>query len=209
MPSTNSGSSTKQSGRGKRRGLILAALLLVPSLFFLFLLVFGENTYTLATLGPKSLDAKGDTLYHAVDLPGDSQMGARLYTLWQPELSYDEQREVMQACSRLQAGFKEESDFRILTLVSAERNDTLVAALTERFEPTERWVFLSSDQSPTQLWNAALSLADPDLIGNPNAALLVDRDNYVRGAYDLLKGKENDRLQTEIRVLLAIDGSRN
>lgn len=211
------------------KALILAILLLVPLLVFIFIGQFGEHHFTLRTYFPQvddtgevMLDAAGDTLFNKIpDFQLTAQQGqtvsqeqldghiyvADFFFATCPDICKDMSSQLV----RVQEAFQDEPQVKIASFTVNPEHDT-VEVLQEYGErygaDPDKWYFLTGDRE--QIYSLARKgfyLPVQQVEGqqefiHSEKFLLVDKNRQVRGIYDGTDPVDVDRLILEIKVLL-------
>jgi protein SCO1/2 len=211
------------------KALILAILLLVPLLVFIFIGQFGEHHFTLKTYFPQVddtgevlVDAAGDTLFNKIpDFQLTSQQGqtvsqeqldghiyvADFFFATCPDICKDMASQLV----RVQEAFQNEPTVKIASFTVNPEHDS-VEVLQEYGErygaDPNKWYFLTGDRE--QIYSLARKgfyLPVQQVEGqqefiHSEKFLLVDKNRQVRGIYDGTDPVDVDRLIIEIKVLL-------
>ena len=204
------------------RILIVLGVLFFPSLFWLLLTRRTNQFKHLPVIGPFDITAKGDTVYHTIpsfsfinqenkiitskDLE-DKIYVASFFFVRCPKICPKMNDEL----ERVQAAFKNEPDFKLLSHTVNPENDS-VSVLYEYAQKHHadynQWWFLTGNKD--SIYNIArdgyLVLAAKGKTANDffhsQDLILVDKDKHIRGIYDGMEHAEVDTLIDEIKVLM-------
>jgi len=208
------------------KALILATLLLVPLLFFAFVVIFGEQHFTLRTYLPEHNEAgevvrtaSGDTVFRRIpDFKFTSQTG-RVVTQQQLAANglyvasfFDSNcpaicRKVASQLVRVQETFENNPQVRIASF-TADSAEVLKDYAAQYSANPSQWLFLTgAGEQVNHLASKSFELpleqvAGPEAPVYSEKVMLVDKANRVRGIYDGTDSGEIDRLMMEINVLL-------
>jgi len=212
------------------KALILATLLLVPLLFFAFVVIFGEQHFTLSTYLPELNEtgevvrtAKGDTIFRQIpEFEFTSQTGQTVTQqaladngLYVANFFYTSCpttcREVASQLVRVQETFQNNPQVKIASFTVDPAHDSVEVlknyAAQYGANPSQ-WLFLTGGREKVyQLAGEEFSLpvrqvAGQEAIVQSEKIMLVDKAHHVRGIYDGTSSGEIDRLMMEINVLL-------
>lgn len=212
------------------KALILATLLLVPLLFFAFVVIFGEQHFTLRTYLPELnkagevvRTAKGDTIFRRIpDFKFTNQSGrvvtqqtladnglyvANFFDTSCPAVC----RQVASQLVRVQETFQNNPKVKIASFTVEPAQDSVEVlkdyAIQYGANPAQ-WSFLTGSREKIyQLSSEGFSLpvgqiAGPEAPVYSEKVVLVDKAHRVRGIYNGTDSGEIDRLIMEINVLL-------
>ncbi|MBF9253875.1 SCO family protein [Pontibacter sp. 172403-2] len=208
------------------KALILATLLLVPLLFFAFVVIFGEQHFTLRTYLPEYNQAgevvrtaKGDTVFSRV--PDFQLTNLKGEVVTQQELAGNGLyvasffntncssvcRQVASQLMRVQETFENKPQVRIASFTIEPDPDSLEVLqkyATQYGAKPAQWLFLTGSREKIyRLASEGFSLPmAPKAPVYSGKVMLVDRVHHVRGIYDGTDTGEIDRLIMEINVLL-------
>ncbi|QHL87093.1 SCO family protein [Nibribacter ruber] len=208
-----------------KKTLVLGTLLLVPVLVFLFLKMFGVNTFSLRTYFPakvistmKDGQMKADTIFYQVPaFQLTSQTGAsfshknlqdKIYVAHFFDASCQGIcKQVSTQLTRVQDAFYAYPEVMIISFSLQPEKDQVKDieqyAKSFRANPAH-WVFLTGSpafiQSFSPLDSTSAAGKGPD--ARLDQLYLIDKNRHIRGIYDGAKADEVDRLITEMNVLL-------
>jgi protein SCO1/2 len=209
---------------------ILAVLLVVPVLVFLFLKLFGRNHYELRRYVPVQVDStmvdggyRYDTVWHKVpdfnltahtgkpfsqaDLKGKIYVADFFFATCQticPKMA--------KQMNRVQDMFRNQDAVKLVsyTVNPAQDSVPVLAAYAKEQEALPgKWTFLTGDKKDIYhlarkgyYLPAGEGDGGPDDFIHSDMLVLVDRDKNIRGYYHGTDPKDVDRLILEIRILL-------
>lgn len=201
---------------------MVLGVLFFPSLFWL-LLQTGKNQFRhLPVIGPKDVEANGDTLYHTIppfrfinqdgksisdkDLDGKIYV-ASFFFVRCPEIC----PKMNDQLNRVQRTFKDKNEVMLLSHTVNPENDSvsvLKEYATKRGADGDRWWFLTGNKDSIYsiardgyLVVAAQGKTADDFFHSQDL-ILIDKEKHIRGIYDGLEQAEVDTLIDEIKVLL-------
>ena len=194
---------------------VLALMLALPVLFWLFLKFFGQNQFDIPLYYPYGLDSLANcnntTAPHQVSqLPLKSLQGASvnentlagqasiLYFL--PNDCTDTCLLVLEELAKLQKVFEAQLPVQILAIGSSD-DQAALQSLSQRYRAQPRkWQFLMGSMPTIKRCQFALPLKN---IPIAETLILVDSDRRVRGYYAGTEPDEIDRLTVEMKILLS------
>ena len=192
----------------KSKSIVLAVLLLLPVLIFLFLKYFGNNEFSIPIYYEEGV---GDTLagdcvrgkgapYTLFTKPA-SQIVHKIYHFEKSEGANLAFR--LEELERVQDALSENSSvllFSFLNSPTITRND--LSRFDDRiaYDPTF-WSIRSVDSTSYNIFkNCELVMNETD-----DRVVLVDKEERIRGYYDINDREETDRLILELKILLRKD----
>lgn len=202
--------------------VILISILLLPSLFYLFLHTGTNNFKKLPVYGPKSVDANGDTLYHTIpnfsfinqngevvtqdDYKGNVYV-ADFFFATCPTICPQMATHMLE----LQKHFYDRSDFKLLshTVNPAHDSVEVLRAYADKVHAIDSiWNFVTGDKE--DLYGIAFNgyfsnamvddLAPGGFLHTSNLAL-VDKQGRIRGVFDGTSTSETNDLMDAIEIL--------
>jgi protein SCO1/2 len=209
-----------------KKTLVLGTLLLVPVLVFLFLKMFGVNTFSLRTYFPAKVSnttangvVQSDTTYFQVpDFQLTSQTGAtfshknlqgKVYVAHFFDASCQGScKQVSTQLTRVHDAFYAYPEVMIVSFALTANKDQAEVlneyAKSFRANPAH-WVFLTGPQAQIDsiVYRGMPTPAAKSHQINHDELWLIDKERHVRGVYNGSKADEIDRLITEINVLLS------
>lgn len=206
---------------------ILASLLVLPVLFFLFLKTFGENHFSLPVFYPidSVLTASGkyNVRYHTVppfklvnekgDTLASEQLSGKIYVT---DFFFTSCPgicpKMTNQLKRVQESFSGDKDIKIVSISVDPIHDTpeeLTNYAKQNGANTMQWYFLTGNKDTIYtLAQQGFYLSAGEEKGNAEAfvhsdkLVLVDKEGRIRGYYNGTTQAEVDRLITEINVLI-------
>jgi protein SCO1 len=202
--------------------IIIAAILLLPSVFFLFI-SSGKNNYKeLEIFGPKIPRISGDTLYHTIPAftfqnfdgteVSDKTFENKIYVAdffftscpsICPKMSHQ--------MHRVQKEFEDKDDVKLISFtVDPDKDDieTLAAYAEEYNAIPGKWFFVTGskpalyDLARTGFFLTAIpGDGGPEDFIHSEMLVLVDKEKRIRGYYDGTDPYEVKKLIEEIKVL--------
>jgi protein SCO1/2 len=208
--------------KNQARIFILASIIILPCLFWL-LLTTGKNHYKhLEVFGPKDVDEKGDTIYHAVpsfsfinqdgktisDKDVDGKIYVASFFFATCPTICPKMNENLRGVTE---NFKKLPDIKFLSFTVNPENDSvpvLKEYAAKRNADSTQWWFLTGNKdsiyalaSKGYLVPAASGKTAADFFHSQNF-ILVDKEKHIRGFYDGMKDADVRKLNDEIKVLL-------
>lgn len=206
------------------RAITGALLLIVPVILLLLLNFCGTNNYkTLPILGPKTIDEKGDTLYHHLpyfqfvnhlnqsygsdSLKGKIHVANFIFTTCQG------------ICPRMSLHFKElqekisgYSDVVLVSITVDPKRDSVptLAEYAMKYQAQPNlWKFLFAPQDSIVFLATKGYFLPLDVSGkgrefgitHSEMAVLVDKDLRIRGFYDLTNAQNIKTIEEDVRML--------
>jgi protein SCO1/2 len=209
-----------------RKVAVLFLILLVPSVAYLILSTGKHKIKPLAVLGPKTLDAKGDTVYKTIPSfqfidqdgkpYGDVDLKNKIYVANFFFTSCPTICPKMQTLVKKlhdQDDFKTLEDLKILSFTVDPDNDTpqrLKEFEKEVHADGNRWKFLTGNRDSIYslaykgfMANAMEDSLAPGGFLHTDLVFLIDREKRIRGIYEGTNSLEMKRLIDETKVLIA------
>lgn len=205
-----------------RRVIAILAVLILPSLFYLWI-IRGKNNYnTLEILGPKILQSNGDTLYHTIpEFDFINQYGEHITSnnvagkIYVADFFFTTCQTICKDMSdqmfRLQEEYKNDPEVVLLSHSVDPENDTVEVLLNyaEKYKATRgKWHFLTGSRESiyTVCQKGYFMVAEeaktgPDAFIHSNQFTLVDKEGRIRGFYDGTDVYDVKKLIEDIRVL--------
>ena len=194
---------------------VLALMLALPVLFWLFLKFFGQNQFDIPLYYPNGLDSLANcnntTAPHQVSqLSLESLQGASVdesALTGQATIVYFLPNDCTNTCllvleelAKLQKVFEDQPNVRILA-IGDQANQAALQSLSQRFRAQpETWQFLTGSTPNIKWCQFALPLNNIPIV---ETLILVDSDRSIRGYYAGAEPDEIDRLTVEIKILLS------
>lgn len=211
--------------RKTKQGLILLAILVMPSLFYVVLSsgehdIGGMPYYGPREANPNSEIKKGvpDTIYYSVPSYPDSKTADGVGLDWSSiegqikVVSFahpdDEGFRVMEQMQTVFERFSDKEQVDLLTFFVGETlNDSTVTALREGYSPNNKnWRLLKSESAKTFALEVLLIESESNLeIDWYNTIVLVDQNSHIRGYYDGLQYVETKALMDGIKSLRFVE----
>lgn len=194
---------------------VLALMLALPVLLWLFLKLFGQNQFDIPLYYPHGLDSLANcnntTAPHQVSqLSLENLQGASvdenalsgkvniIYFL--PDNCADTCLLVLEELAKLQKVFEAQPSVQLLTIGSHHDQITL-QSLSQRYRAQpKKWQFLMSGMPTIKRCQFALPLKN---ISIAETLILIDSKRRIRGYYVGTEPDEVDRLTVEIKILLS------
>jgi protein SCO1/2 len=209
-----------------RKVAVLFLILLVPSVAYLILSTGKHKIKPLAVFGPKTLDAKGDTVYKTIPSfqfidqdgkpYGDVDLKNKIYVANFFFTSCPTICPKMQTLVKKlhdQDDFKTLEDLKILSFTVDPDNDTpqrLKEFEKEVHADGNRWKFLTGNRDSIYslaykgfMANAMEDSLAPGGFLHTDLVFLIDREKRIRGIYEGTNSLEMKRLIDETKVLIA------
>ena len=203
-------------------GLVVFLILFVPSIAYLILHSGKNNFRELAILGPRDVNASGDTLYHTVtpfrftdeggrgfsdrDLAGKILVASFFFATC-PDICPKMNEQVKRVAEK----FKDHSDVAFLSFTVNPEQDTVEALADYKRKlktGNNQWHFLTGQKDSIYSLAAqgylvyAAQGKEAGQFFHSQDLILVDKEMRIRGVYDGLDTKDVDTLIDEINVLL-------
>ena len=205
-----------------KKSLILLAILLLPSLLYLFLHTGINNFKALPILGPKSVNASGDTVYHKIPEFSFSNQNNKTIT----QKDYDGRIYVADfffancptICPKmathmleLQKHFYDRKDFRLLSYTVDPASDSVEALrlYANRVHAMDSvWNFLTGEKEDIYklaftgyFANAMKDEVAPGGFLHSSNLFLIDKQSRIRGVFDGTSTVELNDLMDAIEIL--------
>ncbi len=203
---------------------ILLAILVMPSLAYLFMTTGTNRFKKLPYFGPKEeLNAKGDTLYHSIpafsftdqngNVVSDKDLDGKIYVAGFFFASCQGTcPKITNQLFRVQDRFKAVRDLKILSFTVDPQRDSVAAldAYGKKFMVNpKKWFLLTGEKAKIYelamkgyFANAGAGIKGTEDFMHTENVLLIDKEKHIRGIYEATNPKEVDRLMDEITVLL-------
>jgi protein SCO1/2 len=211
--------------RKTKQGLILLAILVMPSLFYVILSSGEHDIGGMPYYGPREVDQsreikKGvsDTNYYALPSFPESKIANGKSFDWSSingqikVISFahpdDEGFRVMEQMQTVFERFSDKVQVDLLTFYLGETlNDSTVNALRQGYSPNNKnWRLLKSKDAKTFAFERLLIDSESNLeIDWFNTIVLVDQNNHIRGYYDGLQYVETKALMDGIKSLRFVE----
>ncbi len=190
----------------QKKSLLLGGIILIPAIVFIMLKLLGENRFdipvyyvegvadTLNTDCGRSKDAP----YKVFTRPA-SQVVHKIYH-FEPEVT-DELGDRLEELERVQEAFREEKDILMFSFLNSPKiTRSAVDVYNDRVNINPGfWSIRPVDSlSYTIFKNCELVMNDVD-----DRVVLVDKEEQIRGYYDISDREETDRLILELKILLS------
>ncbi|MBD99128.1 MAG: SCO family protein [Verrucomicrobia bacterium] len=205
-----------------KKSLILLAILLLPSLLYLFLHTGINNFKALPILGPKTANASGDTVYHKIPEFSFSNQNNKTIT----QKDYDGRIYVADfffancptICPKmathmleLQKHFYDRKDFRLLSYTVDPASDSVEALrlYANRVHAMDSvWNFLTGEKEDIYklaftgyFANAMKDEVAPGGFLHSSNLFLIDKQSRIRGVFDGTSTVELNDLMDAIEIL--------
>lgn len=197
---------------------VLALMLVLPVLLWLFLKFFGQNQFDIPLYYPNGLDSlagcNNTTAPHQVSQLSlknlqsasvDENMltGQASIIYFLPNNCPDTCLLVLEELAKLQKVFEAQPNVQILA-IGDQANQAALQSLSQRFRTQPKvWQFLTGGTSDVKRCQFALPLQN---ISTDQTLVLVDSDRRIRGYYAGTESDEVDRLTVELKILLSNEG---
>lgn len=194
---------------------VLALMLALPVLLWLFLKFFGQNQFDIPLYYPNGLDSltncNNTTAPHQVSqLSLENLQGASIderalsgqasIIYFLPDNCTDTCLLVLEELAKLQKVFEAQSSVQILTIGSTD-DPAALQSLSQRYRAQpEEWRFLIG--ATPVIKRCQFALPFPKMSTN-QTLVLVDSSRRIRGYYAGTEPDEVDRLTVEIKILLS------
>lgn len=188
----------------KKKAVFLFLLIILPVAIFLFLKSFGRNEFTIPvyyeqglgdSLSTPCLD-KAQTQYFVQNnlLPDNKAKVVHFERMDGPLLKLR-----MEELERVQDVFYNDEDIELLTYVN---NASLDVQAINDYDSRIRFMdeFWHRNALDSTEW-AKLKFCDMAMTRIDNRVVLVDKQNRIRGYYNITEREETDRLILELRIL--------
>jgi protein SCO1 len=204
------------------RILVLASIIILPCLFWLFLIMGKNHFRKLEVFGPKDVNEKGDTLYHSIPsftfinqdgkTISDQAVEGKIYVAsfffaTCPTIC----PEMNENLKGVTENFKDNKEIKFLSFTVNPEQDSVPALkeyASKRNADSNQWWFLTGNKDSIYtlaregyLVPAAEGKTAEDFFHSQDF-ILVDRENHIRGYYDGLDAADVKKLNEEIKVLL-------
>ena len=194
---------------------VLALMLALPVLLWLFLEFFGQNQFDIPLYYPNGLDSltncNNTTAPHqvsqlslenlqgaSVDEHALSGQASIIYFL--PDNCTDTCLFVLEELAKLQEVFETQPSVQILTIGSAD-DQAALQSLSQRYRAQpEKWQFLTGGTPAMKRCQFALPFQN---MSTDQTLVLVDSNRSIRGYYTGAEPDEVDRLTVEVKILLS------
>ncbi len=208
--------------RSVKKVVILVAILLLPSLFYLFLYTGSNNFKRLPIYGPKTLTEAGDTIYHTIPpFSFQNQLGEIVTKqkyrgkIYVADYFFTKCPTICPQMSthmlELQKHFYDRKDFALLSHTCDPENDSIQAlkAYAKKVHAREEvWDFVTGKKEALydQAFNGYFINALPDEIApggflHSQFLILVDKKGRIRGYFDGTSTSEVNDLMDAIEIL--------
>lgn len=208
----------------KFKAIVGALIIIVPAIVLFILHFWGKNQYyTLPILGPRTIGAQGDTIYHQLpnfsfinqlnqpygsdSLKGFIHVADFIFTTCEgicPKMSQNFQQ--------LQEKIIKYSDVKLVSISVDPKRDSVPALkeYSEKYQANPHyWKFLFAPQSQvvelaTKGYFLPLDVSGSGKefgITHSEMAVLVDKDLRIRGFYDLTNPNNIKTIEEDIRML--------
>ena len=211
--------------RKTKQGLILLAILVMPSLFYVILSSGEHDIGGMPYYGPRKVDhtreiKKGvpDTNYYSLSsFPKSNTAEGNAFDWSSIEgqikvISFvhpdDEGFRVMEQMQTVYERFNDKEQVDLLTFyIGKTLNDSTVRALREGYSPNNKnWRLLKSESAETFALESLLIDSESNLeIDWYNTIVLIDQNNHIRGYYDGLQYVETKALMDGIKSLRFVE----
>ncbi|MFI5217972.1 MAG: SCO family protein [Bacteroidia bacterium] len=214
--------------QGFKRILVVASILIIPSVFYLVIRTGKNNFKHLEIFGPKEISATStngipDTIYHTIgNFSLTDQYGRTVSKdlvankIYVADFFFATCKTICPKMSdqleRVQDKFKNDSDFVILSHTVNPEGDSVTVLFDyaqKHHAIKDKWFFLTGDKK--QIYDLARTSyfatamkgdGGPDDFIHSEQFALIDKDGRIRGFYDGTDRAEVSRLMDEVLVLM-------
>lgn len=204
--------------------LIIFTLVCIPVILYLFLVQFGSNVVKpLPYYGPKTLlktkEGKQDTLFYSIPSPLFKQANGTALTqdslqnnIYIVSFVKPNTKSSQRVLGNLDNVYNKVKNFKEITFISLTDSSYVNAEYFNYIKPFNKplfkWYFLNASTkvlynyaTTKLLFNNSSNTSELNFLENTLVAL-VDKENRIRGQYDLSIVKEGKRLAEDTKMLI-------